>query len=181
MENNFFKYWYVIQVYSGFEYKVKSFLEKRIFDENFCDMFGEILIPTEEVMEVKSGKRKRSERKFFPGYILVEMSLNEQLWRLVRSIPKVLGFVGSNTGSPLPLTRVEVENIFNKIKEGCDSPKPKILFEPGEFVRVIDGPFIGFNGTVENVNYEKSRLCVAVLIFGRSTPVDLKFSQIEKY
>ncbi|QQG46837.1 MAG: transcription termination/antitermination protein NusG [Candidatus Azosocius agrarius] len=176
-----FKYWYVIQVCSGFEFKVKSSLEKKIFDENIGDMFGKILIPTEEVMEIKSGKKRKSEKKFFPGYILIEMILNEKLWHLVRSIPKVLCFVGSTSGSPLPLTKIEAENILNKLSNGVYYSKPKILFDPGEFVRVIDGPFTDFNGTVEDVNYEKNRLCVAVLIFGRSTPVDLNFSQVEKY
>ncbi|HFL8794721.1 MAG TPA: transcription termination/antitermination protein NusG [Candidatus Azosocius sp. HAIN] len=176
-----FKYWYVVQVYSGFEFKVKYVLEKKIFEEGFENMFGKILIPTEEVMEMKFGKKKKSERKFFPGYILVEMNLTEKLWHFVRNIPKVLGFIGNNSGSPLPLTKLEIENILNKLREGYECPKPKILFEPGEFVRVIDGPFTDFNGTVEDVNYEKNRLCVAVLIFGRSTPVDLKFSQVEKY
>ena len=144
-------------------------------------MFGKILIPTEEVTELRLGKKRKIEKKFFPGYILIEMNLNEQLWELVRNIPKVLGFVGNGTGCPLPLTKIEIENVLNKIKEGNNSFKPKVLFEFGEFVKVIDGPFIGFNGTVENINYEKNRLCVSVLIFGRSTPVDLKFSQIEKY
>lgn len=181
MEYNLFKHWYVVQVYSGFEFKVKTSLEKRIFDENMGDMFGEILIPTEGVIEIKSGKKKKSERKFYPGYLLIEMSLTEQLWRLIREIPKVLGFLGGNNGSPLPLTKLEVENVFKKIKEGIDSPKPKILFEPGEFVRVKNGPFNGLNGTVESISYEKNRLYVAVLIFGRSTPIGLKFSQVEKY
>lgn len=181
MIDNSFKRWYVVQVRSGFELKVKNSIEKKIHEKNYENVFGEILIPTEEIVELKFGKKKKSEKKFFPGYILIEMILNEHLWGLVRSIPKVLGFVGNVVGCPLPLTKSEIENVFNKMKEGSDSLKLKVLFELGEFVKVIDGPFIGFNGTVENINYEKNRLCVSVLIFGRSTPVDLKFSQIEKY
>lgn len=181
MVSSSFKRWYVVQVRSGFELKAKCSIEKKIFEKNFGDFFGRVLIPTEEVVELKFGKKKKSEKKFFPGYILIEMDLNEHLWGLIRSVPKVLGFVGNVVGCPLPLTKNEIENIFNKIKEGSDSLKPKVLFELGEFVKVIDGPFIGFNGTVDNINYEKNRLCVSVLIFGRSTPVDLKFSQIEKY
>ena len=144
------------------------------------DKFGEILVPTEEVVEMKGGKRAKSERKFFPGYVLVEMAMDEASWHLVKSIPRVLGFIGGKADRPTPITQKEADTILNRLQESVDKPKPKTLFEPGELVRVTDGPFADFNGTVESVDYEKSRLTVSVSIFGRATPVELEFAQVEK-
>ena len=160
--------------------KVKNSLKKKIKFNNLEDEFGKILIPTENIIEIKSGKKKKSERKFFPGYILIEMIMSNTTWRLVKNIPNVFGFIGGKSGYPLPISEQEKKNILEKIQESSKNPKPKILFEPGEMVRVIDGPFSDFNGTVEEVNYDKNRLCIGVLIFGRSTPIDLDFSQVEK-
>ncbi len=174
------KRWYVVQAYSGYEARVKKILEERINDEGVSDKFGEILVPTEKIMEMRSGKKRKGERKFFPGYVLVHMVMNEESWHLVRSVPKVLGFVGGKRETPTPISDNEAFNILNKMQESTDKPKPKILFEPGELIRVTDGPFADFNGTVQEVNYEKNRLKVAVSIFGRSTPVDLDFIQVEK-
>lgn len=174
------KQWYVVQAYSGFEHHVKRLLEDRIRHGGLDDKFGEILVPTEDVVEMKGGKKRRSERKFFPGYVLVNMELNEETWHLVKSVPKVLGFIGGSSDKPAPITEQEADKIMNRIAAGVEKPQPKTLFEVGEVVRVIDGPFADFNGVVEEVNYEKSRLRVAVLIFGRSTPVELEFSQVEK-
>lgn len=172
--------WYVIQTYSGCEVKVKFLLEKRIIESNMSSSFGKILIPTEKIVELRNGRKYKSERKFFPGYILIQIGMNESAWYLVRNIPKVLGFVGGNFNKPLPISDLEIKNILCKMDESGDKPKPKVSFEAGELIRIIDGPFIDFNGTVEEVNYYKNRLRVAVLIFGRSTPVDLDFSQVEK-
>jgi len=172
--------WYVVQAYSGFEHQVKKFLEERITREEMGDSFGDILVPTEEVIEMRDGQKRRSERKFFPGYVLVQMELDDNTWHLVKSVPKVLGFIGGSSDKPAPISESEAQAIMQRIQEGADKPRPKILYEPGEVVRVTDGPFNDFNGVVEEVNYEKNRLRVAVLIFGRSTPVDLEFSQIEK-
>jgi transcriptional antiterminator NusG len=144
------------------------------------DKFGEIIVPTEEVVEMKGGQRRRSERKFFPGYVLVQMEMDEGSWHLVKECPKVLGFIGGRPDKPAPITDAEAEAILRRVEDSGEKPKPKTLFEPGEVVRVTDGPFVDFNGAVEEVNYEKSRLRVAVLIFGRSTPVELEFSQVEK-
>jgi len=163
---------------TGQEEKVVDHLKHRIESHNVQDKFGEIIVPTEEVVEMKSGKKRKSERKFFPGYVLVEMELNDETWHLVRHVPGVTGFVGGQKPAPLP--RKQAENIINRVEEGVDKPKPKRLFEPGELVRVTDGPFSDFNGTVEKVNYEKNRLEVSVQIFGRSTPVELEFDQVEK-
>lgn len=142
--------------------------------------FGEVLVPTEEVVEMKDGKKRKSERKFYPGYVLVQMEMNDDTWHLVKSTPKVLGFIGGTADRPAPISDKEAEAILRRVESGVDKPKPKTLFEAGEVVRVIEGPFADFNGVVEEVDYEKSRVKVAVLIFGRSTPVDLEFSQIEK-
>jgi len=172
--------WYVVQAYSGFEHHVKRSLEERIKRANAGEKFGQILVPTEEVIEMRDGQKRRSERKFFPGYVLVQMELDEESWHLVRSVPKVLGFIGGSSDKPAPISEREAEAIMQRIQEGVDRPRPKVLYEPGEVVRVTDGPFNDFNGVVEEVNYEKSRLRVAVLIFGRSTPVELEFSQVEK-
>lgn len=174
------KNWYVVHAYSGFERQVKRSLEERIAHSDLKDKFGQILVPTEEVVEMKEGRRRKSERKFFPGYVLVEMELDEETWHLVRSVPKVMGFIGGTPEKPAPIPRREAEAVIERMQEGADKPKPKVLFEPGEMVRVIDGPFNDFNGVVEEVNYEKNRLRVSVLIFGRSTPVELDFGQVEK-
>jgi transcriptional antiterminator NusG len=144
------------------------------------DQFGEILVPTEEVVEMKEGKKRKSERKFFPGYVLVQMEMNNDTWHLIKESPKVLGFIGGTTDKPAPISDAEANAILQRVEEGVDKPRPKIVFEPGEVVRVTDGPFTDFNGVVEEVNYEKSRLRVSVLIFGRSTPVELEFGQVEK-
>jgi len=172
--------WYVVQAYSGFEHHVKRSLEERVIREDMQDKFGQILVPTEEVVEMRDGQKRKSERKFFPGYVLVQMELNNDTWHLVRSVPRVLGFIGGSSDRPAPISDKEAQAIIQRIQEGVDRPKPKVLYEPGELVRVTDGPFNDFNGVVEEVNYEKSRLRVAVLIFGRSTPVELEFSQVEK-
>jgi transcription termination/antitermination protein NusG len=172
--------WYVVHAYSGFEAKVKSSLEEHVQLNGMQDKFGEILIPTEEVVEIREGQKRRSERKFFPGYVLVNMEMDDDTWHLVKDVPKVMGFIGGTKDKPAPITDKEAQSILNSVQEGAESPKPKVLYEAGEVVRVTDGPFNDFNGVVEEVDYEKSRLKVAVLIFGRSTPVDLEFSQVEK-
>src|SRR5210317_1725277 len=172
--------WYVVHAYSGFEKKVAASLKERIELHGMQDRFGEILVPTEEVVEMRGGQKRRSERKFFPGYVLVEMEMNDETWHLVKEVPKVMGFIGGTSDKPAPISEKEANTILSRVQEGVDKPRPKILFEPGEMVRVVDGPFNDFNGTVEEVNYEKSRLRVAVLIFGRSTPVELDFHQVEK-
>jgi len=174
------KRWYVVHAYSGFEQQVKRSLEDRIKHMGLEEKFGDILVPTEEVVEIRSGQKRKSERKFFPGYVLVSMEMDDETWHLVRQIPKVLGFIGGTSEQPAPISDKEADNIMQRIQEGVDKPKPKVLFEPGEVIRVTEGPFSDFNGVVEEVNYEKNRLRVAVLIFGRSTPVDLDFSQVEK-
>lgn len=172
--------WYVVHAYSNFEHKVKSSLEERIKRYGLQDKFGEILVPTEEVVEMRDGQKRRSERKFFPGYVLVQMEMDESSWHLVKEVPKVLGFIGGSTDRPAPITDEEATAILDRVQEGVDKPRPKVLFEPGEVVRVSDGPFNDFNGVVENVNYDKSKVRVAVQILGRSTPVELDFSQVEK-
>ena len=172
--------WYIVHAYSNFEHKVKSSLEERIERMGLQDKFGEILVPTEEVVEMKEGQKRRSERKFFPGYVLVQMEMDDETWHLVKEVPKVLGFIGGSSDRPAPITEKEANQILNRVQEGVDKPRPKVLFEPGEVARVIDGPFNDFSGIVEQVNYEKSRLQVAVQILGRSTPVELDFSQVEK-
>ncbi len=174
------KRWYVVQAFSGYEARVKKTLLERIKLNHLEDFFGDILVPTEEVVEMKAGQKRRSERKFFPGYVLVKMIMNEETWHLVRKTPRVLGFIGGTSDKPAPISEVEAQKILEQMEQGADKPKPKIIFEAGEVVRVIDGPFTDFNGVVEEVNYEKSRLRVAVLIFGRSTPVELEFGQVEK-
>lgn len=173
------KRWYVVHAYSGFEKKVAASLKERIELHSMQDLFGEVLVPTEEVVEMRGGQKRRSERKFFPGYVLVEMDLQDDSWHLVKDTPRVMGFIGGKGDQPAPITEAEASAILQRIETG-DKPKPKTMFEPGEMVRVIDGPFNDFNGVVEEVNYEKSRLHVAVLIFGRSTPVELDFGQVEK-
>ena len=172
--------WYIVHAYSNFEHKVKASLEERIKLMGLEDKFGDILVPTEEVVEMKEGSKRRSERKFFPGYVLVQMEMDDETWHLVKDVPKVLGFIGGSSDKPAPITEAEANQILNRVQEGVDKPRPKVLFEPGEVVRVIDGPFNDFSGVVEQVNYEKNRLQVAVQILGRSTPVELDFAQVEK-
>lgn len=172
--------WYVVHAYSGFEAQVKRSLEERVKRFGMDDFFGEILVPTEEVVEMRGGQQRRSERKFFPGYVLVHMDMTDDTWHLVKDVPKVMGFIGGTGDRPAPITDKEADAILQRVQEGVEKPRPKVLFEPGEVVRVIDGPFNDFNGVVEDVDYEKSRLKVSVLIFGRSTPVDLEFGQVEK-
>ena len=174
------KRWYVVHVYSGFENSVKRSLHERIDRASLEDFFGEILVPSEEVVEMRDGQKRKSERKFFPGYVLCQLEFNDETWHLIKSIPKVLGFVGGSTARPAPISDKEADQILNRIKEGAEAPRPKVLFEAGEVVRVTDGPFNDFNGVVEEVNYEKNKLRVAVSIFGRSTPVELEFGQVEK-
>jgi transcriptional antiterminator NusG len=167
------KRWYVVHAYSGYEKKVAAALKERIERLGMEDRFGDVLVPTEEVVEMRAGQKRKSERKFFPGYVLVNMELDDETWHLVKETPRVLGFIGGKADAPAPITDAEAAAILNRIEEGTEAPRPKTMFEPGEMVRVIDGPFNDFNGVVEEVNYEKSRLNVAVLIFGRSTPVEL--------
>lgn len=172
--------WYVVHAYSNFENKVKASLEERIKLHGMEDKFGDIMVPTEEVVEMRDGQKRRSERKFFPGYVLVQMELDEETWHLVKEVPKVLGFIGGSSDKPAPITEAEANAILNRVEEGIDKPRPKVMFEPGEVVRVIDGPFNDFSGVVENANYDKSKLNVAVQILGRPTPVELDFGQVEK-
>lgn len=174
------KRWYVVHAYSGFEKSVQRTLIDRIARSDMQDLFGQVLVPVEEVVEMKSGQKSISERKFFPGYVLVEMEMNEETWHLVRSTPRVTGFIGGTATKPTPISEKEVEKIMSQIQEGVEKPRPKVLFEVGEMVRVKEGPFTDFHGAVEDVNYEKSRLRVAVTIFGRATPVELEFGQVEK-
>ncbi|NLC61666.1 MAG: transcription termination/antitermination protein NusG [Gammaproteobacteria bacterium] len=181
--------WYVVHAYSGFEKSVAQALRDRIARAGMEDRFGEVLVPTEEVVEMRSGQKRRSERKFFPGYVLVQIATRDEdgipridsdTWHLIKETPRVMGFIGGTADRPLPIADHEADAILQRVQEGVEKPRPKVLFEPGQMVRVIDGPFNDFNGVVEEVNYEKSRLRVAVLIFGRSTPVELEFGQVEK-
>ncbi|MDA3868618.1 MAG: transcription termination/antitermination protein NusG [Gammaproteobacteria bacterium] len=174
------KRWYVVHAYSGFEAKVKASLQEHIRLAGMEDKFGEILIPTEEVVEIRDGAKRRSERKFFPGYVLVEMEMTDETWHLVKDVPKVMGFIGGTKDKPAPISEKEAMKIIGAIQEGVEKPKPKVLYQPGEVVRVTEGPFNDFNGVVEEVDYARNRLKVAVLIFGRSTPVELEFGQVEK-
>lgn len=174
------KRWYVVHAYSGFEKSVQRALLERISRQGMEDVFGRILVPVEEVVELKSGQKSISERKFFPGYVLVEMEMNDESWHLVRSTPKVTGFIGGSGNKPTPISEKEAEKIMQQMQDGVEKPRPKVLFEPGEIVRVKDGPFTDFHGSVEHVNYEKNRLRVSVTIFGRATPVELEFAQVEK-
>ncbi|MCX7546258.1 transcription termination/antitermination protein NusG [Marinicella gelatinilytica] len=172
--------WYVVHAYSGYEQQVCRSLQERIDRFEMQDSFGEVLVPKETVVEMKKGQKRKSERKFFPGYVLVQMEMNDETWHLVKSVPKVLGFIGGTAENPAPITEREANAILQRIQEGENKPQPKTMYDAGEVVRVIDGPFADFDGEVEEVNYEKSRLRVAVSIFGRSTPVELEFSQVEK-
>ena len=174
------KRWYVVQAFSGHENHVIKLLEDRVKLAKLEHCFAEIVVPTEEVIEMRGGQKRKSERKFFPGYVLVRMEMNDNTWHLVKDTPYIMGFVGGTTERPAPITDREANEILRRVKEGEEKPKPKILFEPGEVVRVTDGPFADFDGVVEDVNYEKNRLRVSVSIFGRSTPVELEFGQVEK-
>jgi transcriptional antiterminator NusG len=183
------KRWYVVHAYSGFEKSVAQALRDRIVRAGMEERFGDVLVPTEEVVEMRSGQKRRSERKFFPGYVLVQIAthdengiprIDSESWHLIKETPKVMGFIGGTADRPLPIADREADMILRRVQEGVEKPRPKVLFEPGEMVRVVDGPFNDFNGVVEEINYEKSRLRVAVLIFGRSTPVELEFGQVEK-
>ncbi|WP_298637140.1 transcription termination/antitermination protein NusG [uncultured Umboniibacter sp.] len=173
------KRWYVVHAYSGYEKKVALALQERVELLDMQDSFGDILVPTEEVVEMRAGQKRKSERKFFPGYVLVQMELSDASWHLVKETPRVMGFIGGKADKPSPITEAEANKILDRVQSD-DKPRPKTVFEPGEVVRVNDGPFNDFNGVVEEVDYEKSRLKVAVLIFGRSTPVELEFGQVEK-
>ena len=183
------KRWYVVHAYSGFEKSVAQALRDRIVRLGMQERFGDVLVPTEEVVEMRSGQKRRSERKFFPGYVLVQIvttddggipRIDSESWHLIKETPKVMGFIGGTADKPLPISDAEAAQILDRVQEGVEKPRPKVLFEAGQMVRVTDGPFNDFNGVVEEVNYEKSRLRVAVLIFGRSTPVELEFGQVEK-
>ena len=172
--------WYVVHAYSGYEKKVAAALQDRVVLHGMEDKFGDILVPTEEVVEIRGGQKRKSERKFFPGYVLVQMELGDDTWHLVKETPRVMGFIGGKADKPAPITDKEADAILQRVQDSEDKPRPKTLFEAGEVVRVIDGPFNDFNGVVEEVNYEKSRVRVSVSIFGRSTPVELEFTQVEK-
>jgi transcriptional antiterminator NusG len=174
------KRWYVVHVYSGYEQQAVRSLKERISHSGVAELFGDILVPTEEVIEMRGGQKRKSDRKFFPGYVLIQMEMNDATWHLVKEVPKVMGFIGGTSDRPAPISDKEAQHIIDRIQEGVEKPKPKVLFEPGEVVRVIEGPFADFSGVVEEVNYEKSRLRVAVTIFGRATPLELEFGQVEK-
>jgi len=183
------KRWYVVHAYSGFEHQVAKSLRDRIVRAGMEDKFGDVLVPTEEIVEMRGGQKRKSERKFFPGYVLVQIlthqdakttRIDDESWHLIKETSKVMGFIGGTADRPLPIKDSEAEVILQRVQDGVEKPRPKVLFEPGELVRVTEGPFNDFNGVVEEVNYEKSRVRVAVLIFGRSTPVELEFGQVEK-
>ena len=174
------KRWYVVHAFSGFEKTVQRALVERIARSEFSSQFGQVMVPVEEVVEIKNGQKTMSERKFFPGYVLVEMDMTDESWHLVKSTPKVTGFIGGTATRPAPISQKEVDTIINQVQTGGEKPKHKVLFEVGEAVRVKDGPFADFMGNVEDVNYEKSKLHVSVMIFGRATPVELEFGQVEK-
>jgi transcriptional antiterminator NusG len=174
------KRWYVMHVYSGFEKKAKQAILEKAEKLGLTDSFDDILVPTEEVVELKRGQKVSAERKFFPGYVLIKMEMTDQTWHLVRDTPKVTGFLGGSGTRPVPISEAEAQRIMSQVKEGIERPRPSITFEIGEQVRVSDGPFNSFNGTVEEVDEERSRLKVAVSIFGRSTPVELEYTQVEK-
>ena len=172
--------WYVVHAYSGYEKKVAIAIQDRVEMHNLQDKFGDVLVPTEEVVEMKGGQKRTSERKFFPGYVLVQMELDDDSWHLVKETPRVMGFIGGKADKPAPITDKEADLILQRMQDSDEAPRPKTLLEPGEMVRGTDGPFNDFNGNVEEVNYEKSKLRVAVSIFGRLTPVELDFTQVEK-
>ena len=172
--------WYVVHAYSGYEKKVALALKDRVVLHNMEKIFGDILVPTEEVVELKGGVKRKSERKFFPGYVLVQMELNDDSWHLVKETPRVLGFIGGKADMPAPITDIEADAILQRVQDSEDKPRPKTVFEAGEIIRVIDGPFNGFNGNIEKVIEEKRKLEVMVKIFGRKTPLELSYMQVEK-
>ncbi|HEZ0116684.1 TPA: transcription termination/antitermination protein NusG [Neisseria meningitidis] len=172
--------WYVVQAYSGFEKNVQRILEERIAREEMGDYFGQILVPVEKVVDIRNGRKTISERKSYPGYVLVEMEMTDDSWHLVKSTPRVSGFIGGRANRPTPISQREAEIILQQVQTGIEKPKPKVEFEVGQQVRVNEGPFADFNGVVEEVNYERNKLRVSVQIFGRETPVELEFSQVEK-
>ena len=174
------KQWYVVHAYSGFEKNVQKTLKERIEREGMADYFGQVLVPVEEVVDIKNGRKTISERKFFPGYVLVEMEMTDDSWHFVKSTPRVTGFIGGTGNRPLPIMQREVDAILQQVQTGVEKPKPKVQFEVGQQVRVSEGPFADFNGVVEEVNYERNKLRVSVQIFGRETPVELEFAQVEK-
>ena len=179
-ENVSKKRWYVLQAFSGFESRVAITLREYIKQQQMEDQFGEVLVPTEEVVENVAGKRRKSERKFFRGYVLVEMEMNDDTWHLVKSVPRVMGFIGGTPDKPAPISKREADLILNRLEQSAEKPRHRKEYQPGEEVRVTEGPFADFNGTVEEVDYEKGRLKVSVSIFGRATPVELEFGQVEK-
>mgnify|MGYP000034156168 CR=1 FL=1 len=174
------KRWYVVHAYSGYENKVKASLAEYVERAGLGEFFGEMLVPSEEVIEIRDGKKRTSERKFFPGYVLVQMEMNEDTWHLVKSVPQVMGFIGGTSDRPAPISQKEVDRILERVETSVDKPRPKVMYEPGEMVRVTDGPFTDFEAVLEGVDYDRNKLQVSVLIFGRSTPVDLEFTQVEK-
>lgn len=172
--------WYIVQAFSGYEKQVQRFLTERIERSELKDSFGQVLVPVEEVIEMRDGKKRKSERKFFPGYVLVEMEMNDDTWHIVNECPRTMGFVGGTPESPAPISQLEADRILNRLNKPEEAPRPKTLFEPGEEVLVIDGPFTDFKGLVEKVDYEKSKLNVTVNVFNRPTQVELEFSSVEK-
>ena len=172
--------WYVVHAYSNFEHRVADALKDRIKLMGMQEKFGEILVPTEEVVEMRDGQKRKSDRKFFPGYVLVQMQMDEETWHLVKEVPKVLGFIGGTPEKPAPITDKEAMGILRRVEEGVDKPKPKILFKPGEIIHIIKKPFNNFNNIMESMNYKKNRLQITMQILDRSTPVELDFSQVEK-
>lgn len=174
------KRWYVVHAYSGYENKVKASLVDYVERAELGEFFGEMLVPSEEVVEIRDGKKRTSERKFFPGYVLVQMEMNEDTWHLVKSVPQVMGFIGGTKDRPAPISQKEVDRILERVETSVDKPRPKVMYEPGEMVRVTEGPFTDFEAVLERVDYDRNKLQVSVLIFGRSTPVDLEFTQVEK-
>ncbi|HEE6572447.1 transcription termination/antitermination protein NusG [Acinetobacter baumannii] len=174
------KRWYIIHAYSGYEKQVMRSLKERIQRSAVADSFGDVLVPTEEVVEMKDGKKRKSERKFFPGYVLVEMEMNDDTWHIVKECPKVLGFIGGTPEKPAPITQREADAILARVRNTSEAPRPKTMFEPGEELLVIDGPFTDFKGVVEEVQYDKSRLTLTINVFNRPTQVELEFRQVEK-
>ena len=180
MEEQKTKQWFVVHAYSGYENFVMREIKMRAEHHNLEQKIGEVVVPSEEVVEMRAGQKRKSVRKFFPGYVLVNMVMDDDTWHMIRAIPRVLGFIGGTSQTPTPISDREANAILKRVEDGVTKPRPKILFEPGEIVRVKDGPFVDFNGVVEEVNYEKSKLRVSVTIFGRGTPVELEFGQVEK-
>lgn len=172
--------WYIVQAFSGYEKQVQKFLKERIERSDVADMFGEVLVPTEEVVEMKDGKKCKSERKFFPGYVLIQMQMNDDTWHVVKDCPRIMGFIGGTPEKPAPITPDEAERILNRLRNDSATPRPKTLFEPGEEVLVVDGPFTDFRGIIERVDYEKAKLQLTVMVFNRPTQVELEFSKVEK-